>query len=303
MAILLCTYNGEEFLSAQLDSIVRQTHENWVIYASDDGSNDATLDILKSYQEQLGCNRLIIQLGPRQGFARNFMSLVLNGNARADFYAFSDQDDVWYPDKLERGIAQLSSLVGSQPALYCSRTHLIDGYGQDVGYSPLFARGPDFANALVQSLAGANTMLLNEPARALLELVPQDAHIVSHDWLCYMVVSGVGGEVIYDPEPTLDYRQHGGNVIGANDDLRARWQRIKMLLGGRFRAWNEQNLYALSRVRSRFTEANKYRLQCFERARESGFLMRLYLLRMSKVYRQTLLGNLGLVVAACLKRI
>ena len=76
VAILLCTYNGAEYLSAQLDSLVAQTHKDWVIYVSDDGSSDATLDILKRYQSELGEKRLVILGGPRQGFAKNFMSLV-----------------------------------------------------------------------------------------------------------------------------------------------------------------------------------------------------------------------------------
>lgn len=253
VAILLCTYNGGGFLVEQLESIVCQTHDDWVIYASDDGSSDATLEILRMYQSRLGSDRLILAQGPRQGFARNFMSLVLNPSVKADFYAFCDQDDIWYPDKLERSVARLVSVKPLQPALYCSRTHLVDGKGRSIGYSPLFTKRPDFSNALVQSLAGANSMLLNEPARALLALTPDDAHIVSHDWLSYILVSGAGGLVFYDPNPTLDYRQHGGNLIGANTGLRERWQRIRMLFTGRFREWNAQNLYALSNARAQFT--------------------------------------------------
>lgn len=78
VAILLSTYNGERFLVEQLDSLLAQTHRDWIIYASDDGSIDSTLAILREYQQRVGEERFFIFNGPRQGFAKNFMSLVKN---------------------------------------------------------------------------------------------------------------------------------------------------------------------------------------------------------------------------------
>lgn len=300
VAILLCTYNGAEFLAEQLDSIERQTHRDWVVYASDDGSSDATLDILRSYQGRFGSERLVILQGPCRGFSSNFMSLVRNSSVRADFYAFCDQDDVWYSDKLERGLIRLRASSREFPALYCSRTRIVDGEGFVLGLSPLFSKRPSFANALVQSLAGANTMILNDHARALLGRTPEDAHVVSHDWLAYLMVSGVGGDVFYDSEPGLDYRQHGRNLIGANGSVLARVRRMGMMLSGRFRKWSACNIYALSSVESDLTAQNREALRCFESARQVGLLRRLYLLKLSGVYRQTALGNFGLVFAACI---
>ena len=303
VAILLCTYNGADFLALQLDSFVQQTHKDWVIYASDDGSNDATLSILQRYQQKLGAERLVIQQGPRQGFAQNFMSLVKNPSISADYYAFSDQDDVWFADKLERGLARLSDTPPTLPALFCSRTRLIDASGQVIGYSPLFAKVPSFRNALVQSLAGANTMLLNVAARDLLAKTPGDAHIVSHDWLTYLLVSGCGGPVIYDREPTLDYRQHGSNLIGANSGFTDRLVRIRKMFAGTFREWNRHNLYLLSSCTKHLTSESRTTLEHFERARASSLLRRIYLLKQAGVYRQTSLGNIGLVLAASIGRV
>ncbi len=303
VAILLCTYNGADFLAQQLDSFIQQTHKNWVIYASDDGSTDATLSILQHYQEKLGVERLVVQQGPRQGFAQNFMSLVKNTMINADYYAFSDQDDIWFEDKLERGLASLSSTPATMPALFCSRTRLVDASGQVIGYSPLFAKAPSFCNALVQSLAGANTMLLNATARHLLAKAPADAYIVSHDWLTYLLVSGCGGSVIYDREPTLDYRQHGSNLIGANSGFTDRLVRIRKMFAGTFRDWNRQNLYLLSNYTNYLTHESRTTLERFERARASSLLKRIYLLKQAGVYRQTYLGSLGLVLAATIGRI
>lgn len=304
VAVLLCTYNGAEFLERQLNSIEKQTHSNWVIYASDDGSRDATLDILQRYQKRWGHDRLTILGGPRRGFARNFMSLIMNPAIQADYFAFCDQDDVWFVDKLARSLERLANTPAKIPALYCSRTRLVDAAGQVIGFSPLFPKTPSFRNALVQSLAGANTMLLNNAARALLTQIPKDAHIVSHDWLTYLLVSGCDGRVIYDPEPTLDYRQHGANLIGSNASLADRWVRIRKMLAGTFSEWNRHNLYALSNSHQQLSSHNRMALRLFNQVRESSLpFARIYSLKKAGLYRQTLFGNIGLIVAASIRRV
>ncbi len=302
IAILLCTFNGANFLQEQLESFISQTHENWVIYASDDGSTDDTLSLLNQYQQILGNERLIIINGPRHGFAKNFLSLVKNPSIIADYFAFSDQDDIWFSDKLERSLAKIRSVVGA-PALYCSRTRLISVDKKIQGFSPLFSAPPTFANALVQSIAGANTMLINAQARDLLAKTPDDAVIVAHDWLAYLLMTGCGGVVVYDQRPSLDYRQHGENLIGANNSARERLVRLGRMWSGRFSEWSNQNLLILHSFRYLLTDRNQRAMDLFEQARNSPFFRRLYLMKKSGIYRQTLPGNISLFIAACLKRI
>ncbi len=303
VAILLCTFNGAEFLEEQLESIVKQTHPDWILYASDDGSSDRTLEILNSFRARLGADRVKIFEGPRQGFAKNFLSLIKNPVVQGDFYAFCDQDDIWYENKLARGLRYASSGKAGQPFLFCSRTRLIDASGRVIGFSPLFTKEPTFHNALVQSLAGANTMLLNGAARALLVSAPGDVHIVSHDWLAYILVSGCGGRVVYDREPSLDYRQHGANLIGSNISLGDRWRRIKKMYSGTFREWNDDNLRAIRGARKFFTYENRVVLCRFVLARKSRLLARIWLFKGAGLYRQTVLGNIGLVVAGSIRRL
>jgi glycosyltransferase involved in cell wall biosynthesis len=102
VAILLGTYNGEKFLAEQLDSLENQTHKNWIIIASDDGSTDRTLEILQQYQAKWPVGKLTVLNGPKKGFCQNFLSLACNNIIRADYYAFCDQDDVWFDGKIER---------------------------------------------------------------------------------------------------------------------------------------------------------------------------------------------------------
>ena len=303
VAILLCTMQGQHYLREQLDSILAQTHSDWSIWASDDGSDDGTHAILEEYRARLGADRFSIHSGPAEGFAANFLSLVCNASITSDFYAFSDQDDIWNADKLKRAVDRLGTVSDQIPALYCSRTRYVNANNQVIGSSPLFTRQPAFANALVQSIAGGNTMVLNDAARNLLRLAGADANVASHDWWAYMVISGCGGEIFYEPEPTVRYRQHDNNLEGANNNWSGRMLRLYQLLQGRFRIWNDKNTTALQRIRTHLTPENQRRFDEFERARTGHLFSRLRALKRSGVYRQGRLDNLSLVVAAFLKRL
>lgn len=303
IAILLCTMQGQRYLREQLDSIERQTHRNWSIWVSDDGSNDDTHSILNEYRAKLGESRLSIHTGPADGFAANFLSLACKASITADYYAFADQDDVWEADKLAHALHWLQTVPQHLPALYCGRTRSVDANNQDLGFSPLFTKPPCFANALVQSIAGGNTMMFNNAARRFLRKAGPDVKVVSHDWWVYMVVSGCGGRVFYDPAPKVRYRQHGNNLVGTNKGWAAGIVRVRMLMQRRFQNWNDINVAALQTICYQLAPENQRTLELFSIARNSGFFARLAGLRESGIYRQTKLGNLGLVVAAILKKI
>lgn len=303
IAILLSTYNGERFLEEQLNSLIAQSHSNWTIYASDDGSTDATLAILEKYQTKLGADRLVILAGPRQGFAKNFLSMVKNTSIQAEYFAFCDQDDIWRPERLSTAIATLQSIPSNLPALFCSRTRLIDEEGSPIGLSPLFSKPTSFKNAIVQSIAGGNTMLFNHRARELLANTRTEQTIISHDWWLYMLVSGCGGHVHYSPRPLVDYRQHGNNLIGSNSSLRDRMVRIVKIFKGTFREWNENNLLALSTFKEYLTPESLRAFEQFQECRHTRLFRRLALINACGLYRQTAAGQLGLLIATVFKRI
>jgi glycosyltransferase involved in cell wall biosynthesis len=298
VAILLCTYNGALYLNEQLNSFNQQSHQNWQLWSSDDGSQDDTVAILRSYQESQTADKVRLQTGPQKGFVENFMSLTCQPDIEADFYAYADQDDIWEQDKLQRAISKLKQLPDNKPALYCSRTRVIDQNNRAIGFSPLFNKPPSFANALVQSVAGANTMVFNRRARELLRELSTDVSIVSQDWWAYLVITGCGGTVIYDPYPSVRYRQHGGNLVGANSSWTARAVRLKMVIQGRFKNWNNLNLQALHTLQHQLTEESRVILQRFKEARNAPVLNRLKGILASGVYRQTKLGTLSLLIAA-----
>jgi glycosyltransferase involved in cell wall biosynthesis len=302
VAILLCTFNGAAFLAEQLDSIEKQDHQHWTVVASDDGSSDETPAILARFANR-HTHRVEIRRGPSQGsFVANFRTLACDPQIDAEFFAFCDQDDVWFPDKLTRALAVLARQNPAVPAVYCGRTLIIDEAGEPRGYSPLFARRPSFRNAVIQSIGGGNTMVFNRAARDLLAKAP-NANPVSHDWWTYQVVTAVGGTCHYDPVPAVAYRQHAANTMGANVGWMARILRAKMVVQGRFSEWTLQNLEALQFIEPLMTEKSRATLRDIEGMRSPSLISRLRHLWQSGVYRQTVYGSIGLVGAVIFRRL
>lgn len=303
VTLLLCTYNGAGFLEEQLTSIAEQYYSHWRIVASDDGSTDATLAILSRFAEQCEtAGRVEIRQGPRKGAAANFISLAADPSIDGDFFSFCDQDDIWVADKLDRAISWLKSVPETVPALYCSRTRIVADDGRPVGLSPLFALPPSFRNAIVQSLAGGNTMVFNRAARALL-ISAGRVEIVSHDWWAYMLVSGAGGCVGYDPIPSLHYRQHDGNVIGSNTGVLASLRRVRMVIAGRFTEWNDVNIRALRSCEALLTPQNREVFRIFCEMRSGSLPRRLRAMWRARFYRQTTRGQIALLMAVLAKKL
>ena len=171
VAILMCTYNGEAFLGEQLDSIEGQDYKNWTLFVNDDRSKDKTLDILKAYQKKWGNHKLIIRRGPQKGFCQNFLQIINDPKIKAHFYFLSDQDDVWMPHKVSHTLKFLTKLNPLKPKLYCARTTYVSSDAKKIlGQSELFSRPPSFKNALVQSIAGGNTMAFNNKLKDVLAI-------------------------------------------------------------------------------------------------------------------------------------
>ena len=302
--VLMATYNAGRFIAEQLSSLASQSWLHIDVLVSDDGSVDGTIAHLEASKAAWTKGTFSLTTGPRGGFAENFRSLIARFDGGADYVAFSDQDDVWDNDKLDRAIAWLDRQEPGRPALYCGRTRLIDENGRPIGFSPLFRKPVSFRNALVQSIAGANTMVLNKAAALVVAEASRRTPFISHDWWCYMLVSGAGGAVHYSPIPAISYRQHDGNLVGANSSFNASLNRLRALLfTSRFSNWNTANLAALSSA-GNFLNQEAIKVQReFEKARALPVLGRLKALRRSGVYRQTAKGQLGLWLACVLRRI
>lgn len=303
VAVLMAVRDGQSFLAQQLASLARQVSVRVDLWISDDGSRDASPDIVRRAADTWTLGRVHLLDGPRQGFAENFRSLMTRAEIEADCYAFCDQDDVWDEDKLAHAVDWLATQSPDRPALYCSRTRIISCDGKTIDYSPLFSRAPSFRNAVVQSIAGGNTMVMNRAARNLVMEASWRTGFVSHDWWCYLMVSGAGGTVHYCPDPRIGYRQHEDNLVGQNNTWRARMSRLHHLVRGRFQDWNDKNTAGLELCADLLTVDARRVLAHFSDSRRRKLPGRVISLWRSGAYRQTAIGELGLYVACVIGRL
>ncbi|MGI4744487.1 MAG: glycosyltransferase [Janthinobacterium lividum] len=215
MAVLLSTYNGMQYLPEQLESLARQDFRRWSLIWRDDGSTDGTVDLMQAFATRFSeeeCRPMPDQAG-HLGIVGSFLTLLrrVPPNTVA---AFADQDDIWLPDKLQRGAEALAAIPGEVPALYCARQRLVDHNLVTLGLSPYRGGPAVFPAALTQNVATGCTVMLNPAAVALIAASnPPEGTL--HDWWSYLVVSAAGGRLIADPVPTVLYRQHCANAVGA----------------------------------------------------------------------------------------
>ena len=290
-------------MSDQLDSLERQTHQDWVVIASDDGSSDQTLEILRQYQAKWPSGKLIIRSGPKKGYCQNFLSLACDPEIRADYYAFCDQDDVWLPSKLSIALENIvTNQVAAVPYLLCGRTVYVDEELRPFDASPSFVFPRSFRNALVQSIAGGNTMVFNQSTKFLVEQAGA-LDVCSHDWWFYLLVSGAGGEVFYDPIPQVLYRQHKYSLVGGKHSFLSKIKRARMLWQGRFRHWNTQNISALKQVKHLIDKNHQETLRMFEVLRGASLIDRFRLMEICGLYRQTRRETFSLFIAILFRKI
>jgi glycosyltransferase involved in cell wall biosynthesis len=219
--ILLATYNGEAFLDEQLESIAVQTHGDWRLIARDDGSADRTTEILDAFRARHPDKVVVVEDGDGNlGLVPNFSRLMENSDA--PYAAFCDQDDVWIPEKLALSLQKMRALEGrhgaAAPLLVFTDLTVVDEDLNVIRDSFWKYQGlrPERCNALnrllLQNVVTGCTALMNRPL--VEKATPIGPEAMVHDWWVVLVVAafGIAG---YIPQPTVLYRQHRRNLIGA----------------------------------------------------------------------------------------
>lgn len=235
--VLLSAYNGEKYIGQQIDSILNQTYSNIEIYVRDDGSKDGTLEVLKPYVE---AGKIHLEAGENVGFVKSFFWLIEN-SGEADYYAFSDQDDIWFENKIEMAMEKLAAKERNDiPVLYFSNYDFYDGDMNFIAHNT--NKNPDihFRGSLVDCVSLGFNSVFNKKARDLtIENMPRK--ITGHDWWMYMLCTGMG-EVIYDSRPTVKYRRHNSNVSdGGYSFWKFQvWRFKRFFIGGYFHKIHEQ---------------------------------------------------------------
>ena len=297
--ILLATCNGELYLQEQLKSIEIQTYPFWTLTVSDDGSTDKTLAIIESFSKRVTQNIFILH-GPKLGSSTtNFFHLINSAAIEdtKDLYAFCDQDDVWYNDKLERAVAWHAHQCAKATRLYCGRTEIVDKHLNFICYSPNIKNNPSFGNALVENIASGNTMVFNQTILLGLRKI-NPKHSVWHDWTTYLVTTGLGGIVFFDYESCLLYRQHDSNIIGQNSSISSVLQSLIRNVIGRFRRRLDTNQQALMDLYIFLSPRSKEIFNDFITMRNSRTRIRKFIMfYKSPIKRQKLIANAAVIIA------
>lgn len=212
--ILMSTYNGQEFLAEQIRSIQAQTFTDWTLLIRDDGSKDRTREIIADFALQ---DSRIHFINPdtteNLGIIKSFHALVQY--QRADVYFFSDQDDVWLPDKLQVTLETAQAYSADQPLMVYTDLKVVNQDLQVMNDSMVRSQSHHANTELVQELTEntvtGGTSMINH---ALAELWTVTDDILMHDWYLALLATAFG-KLVYIDQPTELYRQHAENVLGA----------------------------------------------------------------------------------------
>ncbi|WP_312313855.1 glycosyltransferase family 2 protein [Streptococcus parasuis] len=212
--ILMSTYNGQQFLSEQIRSIKEQSYTDWTLFIRDDGSSDNTKEILKDFERQDSRIHLIdSDKSDNLGVIKSFHKLV--NHDRADFYFFSDQDDVWLPNKLELSLKEAQNYLADLPLMVYMDLKVVNQDLEIMTESMVKSQSHHANTELVQELT-ENTVtggvaMINH---TLAEMWQETDDILMHDWYLALLASAFGNLVFID-QPGELYRQHSDNVLGA----------------------------------------------------------------------------------------
>ena len=236
--ILLATYNGSKYLSEQIDSLINQTYKNINIIVRDDGSTDNTVEIIEEYEKKDSRVRLLSDNLGNLGFVRNFEELMKNSTS--EYLMFSDQDDIWYNNKVETSYKRIKAIEEkngkSCPILVHTNSKIMN---YETRTKSLFisdcAKNSSFENSFFNFFVQGSTMLINGSLKR--EALPFSKEVYLHDRYLHLIAEFIGIRSYIDV-PTMDYRQHSNNEIGSRGT-----NIIKRLISSRYFNQNDKILF------------------------------------------------------------
>lgn len=293
IAVYLAAYNGVEYLSVQVETILRQINVDVTIFVSVDLSSDGT----EAYADYLAATYQrvhVLQHGKTFGSAAsNFFRLLLEVDfSEFEYVSFADQDDIWNPDKLSRQVViareERAEGVSSNVVAFWP-----DGIERLVVKSqPLRKMDYLFESAGPGCTFLMTPWLVGEVKKQLLDEVSPARHVALHDWLTYAICRAHGRKWVIDPIPTLMYRQHQSNVIGANIGLRAKLARISKVR----QHWYRNEILKISTVCTRISSDKEIK-KIVVLLSQYGFIPRVKLLAYVKEARRSFWDRAMLALA------
>ncbi len=261
LSVALCTYNGVRYLPALLDSLASQRQLPDELLVCDDGSTDATQDLIAAFAERAPFEVRWHQQKERLGPAANFVAAAQH--AQGEWIAFCDQDDIWHPDKLLRALAA-SREFRDTAAVFCN-ARLIDAKGQPLGHTlwqhvsftpreqGILSAGEPWRVFVRHPVVSGAGLVVH--ARVRDRLAPITDHWMHDAWAA--LVAAASGRVVSIAEPLFDYRQHDTNVIGARPSTMADlWSILHSLDRGAYLQTECQRWEALANRLSEIPSSN-----------------------------------------------
>ena len=217
--ILLATYNGSKYLHEQLDSILSQSYGNINVIIRDDGSSDNTVMIIKEYEQKDNRVKLLNDNLGNLGFVRNFEELMKNSTS--EYLMFSDQDDIWYNNKVETSYTRIKAIEETNgkscPILVHTNSKIMNYEKQTKSlFISDYAKNSSFENSFFNFFVQGSTMLINESLKR--EALPFSKEVYLHDRYLHLIAEFIGIRAYIDT-PTMDYRQHSNNEIGSRVNI------------------------------------------------------------------------------------
>ena len=271
--ILLATYNGEKYIREQLDSILQQTYKKIRIYISDDCSTDNTPSVLREYEQKYE-NISVTYQNQNLGSIRNFEYLMTR--VKAPYYMLSDQDDVWYEDKVEKSLKKLKE---ENADLVFTDLEVVDENLNTINKSFYTMMGKigkinksinkkEF-EYLYNSVTGCTILSKSNFIIDILPLPKNSKYVIHDSWIG--LITSFNGKIVFLNEPTIKYRQHGNNQIGTNrrkyksfDEMRNLFISVKLDL---FKTYLENNEKFPEHLKQLNKKGNKY----FERIKSKKY--------------------------------
>lgn len=239
IAVLMATYNGETYLEAQIESLVKQSYQDFTVYVHDDGSKDRTVQILEKYVEQYPEKFILLRYAALKSAKKNFFSLLKE--VEADYYMFCDQDDIWLPDKIEKSfqlLKETEKVKQNRPCLVFTDLRVVDKKLDTLSESFMDSWKIDperyeFNNLLRSNIAPGCTMVFNRKCRDMAIQIKSISNFEMHDHLMILLAK-LCGEVKYLNQRTILYRQHENNELGAIKRSKNEWikEKVSNLLNG-----------------------------------------------------------------------
>lgn len=243
--ILVTTYNtNEKYLKKQIDSILRQTHKNIKIYISDDNSSDKKVaEILKEYEQR--DNRIKLYIQPKNlGYNKNFEFLLQQSTA--NYIMFSDHDDIWYKEKVEKSLNRIKE--ENVDMVYCN-CRQVDEDGIVIQDDYFKYKNVPLINgknklAISRCVGIGCSQIITKSVKD--KMIPFKKGVIAHDWLAAFIANE-GKGMCYIEEPLFDYRLHGLNVFGGRS-LNQNLDRWKQEHGNTYKSFLEYRKDAIDRA-------------------------------------------------------